>query len=250
MTYKAIDQLSDSDETDMDMSDSDNNELTGPAAKRVRTIAQPKNGDNAPKWSNPDPYTALPPVEESDKKRKDMVQLIRKARVETAANARASLPAPADDVDFIRCDSDSDEQDIEEDEEEAFIDPLTYNRGNASAQGASVALNGPPRDSTKPSLPALLVASGSGQVAPTTNQTLGNGKQRAANVVDLKSSSSLGSRKRTHDDVLKLPEHARLKPASKQPVGGAICKDWRTKSGEHSCPWARTPPPKAHISAR
>lgn len=52
-------------------------ELELNAATRHSAIAQP----NAPKWSNPEYYTALPPPDESQRKKRDVVKLIRKARV-------------------------------------------------------------------------------------------------------------------------------------------------------------------------
>lgn len=255
----------------MDMSDSDA-EPGEPTAKRARTGNQPANGDSAPKWCNPDPYDALPPVEDTDKKKKDMVQLIRKARVQATSGSRASLPALPEDEDFIRCDSDSDEHDDKDDgSDDVFIDPLTYNRGNdiANAQGAAAATAAPrpaaPQTiSTLPPKPVFTFTSGSGQVAPSA----GNGnsrsaavidltkssdmerKKRPAAVIDLTQSSDLGTRKRTHDDVLKLPSHAKLKPATKQPVGGKMVREWQPKPGQNSHPWVRDSEYKAHVNVR
>jgi non-canonical poly(A) RNA polymerase PAPD5/7 len=59
--------------------------------------------DEVPRWSNPDPYTALPPVDESNRKHKDVVKLIRKARVETAS---VTVMAVTNDQDFISFDGD------------------------------------------------------------------------------------------------------------------------------------------------
>lgn len=250
VTYRAVDQLSDSDEAAMDTSDSDN-ESGEPRAKRARTVAQTKTEDNTPKWSNPDPYDALPPIEESERKRKDMVQLIRKARVEPSENARAALPAPTEDEDFIRCDSDSDDgAKKDKDDEEVFIDPLTYNRGGASTQAAVTA---PTTDNKAPSLPnfpAAVAPSLPGPVPPPPNPPVGNGTQRAPNGLAPSNSSGLASRKRTHDDVLKLPDHARLKPVQRQPVGGAMVQEWRSKSGETTCPWIKTPITKVSVNVR
>lgn len=274
MTYKAIDQLSDSDEADMEISDSDA-EPGEPTAKRARTTNQSASGDTAPKWCNPDPYDALPPAEDTDRKKKDMVQLIRKARVQATAGSRASLPALPEDEDFIRCDSDSEEHGSDDGSDEVFIDPLTYNRGgaSASAQGA-VAATTVPRTalsqtvSTLPPKPSFAVTPGSGQVASPATQAMGNGNKRPAavidltkssntdankrraSIVDLTKSSDLGTRKRTYDDVLKLPSHAKLKPASKQPVGGKMVKEWQAKANQNSHPWVKTPSFKAHINVR
>lgn len=271
--FRALDQLSDSDEADMDISDSDNGSGE-PTAKRARTTSKPASGDSVPKWSNPDPYTALPPLEDADKKKKDMVQLIRKARVETSG-ARASLAAPGDDQDFLRFDSDSDDKD----ESEEFIDPLTYNRGPASAPGVPAtpssikappgAGNGPPVMHPLPNKPVPGPASGPGQVASHVAQSTANAvlNRQSGSIIDLTQSPTkavvtkrrgpdvdltkdLGTRKRTHDDVLKLPAHAKLKPAPKQPVGGEMVAEWAPAPGEPTCPWAQGLTRKAHVNNR
>ena len=63
--------------------DQSSDDLLQPPLKR-RALGPDKNGfkeDIVPKWSNPDPYTVLPPVDESQRKRKDVVKIIRKARI-------------------------------------------------------------------------------------------------------------------------------------------------------------------------
>jgi len=102
--YIPIEDVSDSSEAEMDMSDDDEDEDAEPKKKQVKIVKKAADGDSVPKWSNPDPYTALPPVEES-RKRKDVVKLIRKARVE-AATAKAEI-TPVDD--FISFGDDKDD---------------------------------------------------------------------------------------------------------------------------------------------
>lgn len=238
VTYRALDQLSDSDEADMDISD-DENESAQPTAKRARTATNSTPADEAPKWSNPDPYTALPPEQDPDKKKKDVVQLIRKARVEPAKSARTSLLA--DDEDFIRCDSGSED----EDNDEEFIDPLTYNRERSNNQGAprhTAALPAASGTSSEPSKAAAAHVS----VAPTANKAM----KRVDFDMDLPRSSDLGSRKRTHDDVLKLPAHAQLKAAPKRPSGGSIVSEWRLKKGENHSPWVTSPSSTTQVNVR
>ncbi|CAN8098385.1 unnamed protein product [Discula destructiva] len=260
-TYKALDQLSDSDEADMDISDSDN-PSGEPTAKRARTTTKPDDGDSAPKWSNPDPYTALPPLEDADKKKKDMVQMIRKARVDTPG-ARTSLAAPGADQDFLRFDSESDGPD---DDSEEFIDPLTYDRGPASAPvGASDPQSAASASSSKSG------TSGPGQMAPQTtaqNAVNGLGKEqkividlthsptkavvarRPVPQVDLTQTSDLGTRKRTHDDVLVPPAHSHLKPGPKYPAGPNVARDWRANERDPRCPWVKETTSQAHINIR
>lgn len=233
VTYRALDQLSDSDEADMDISD-DENDSAQPTAKRARTAANSTSADEAPKWSNPDPYTALPPEQDPDKKKKDVVQLIRKARVEPAKSTRTSLLA--DDEDFIRCDSGSED----EGDEEEFIDPLTYNRQRSNNQGATQS-NG-----AAPAAPAIIPAPSKASTALAANKPL----KRVDFDMDMPRSSDLGSRKRTHDDVLKLPAHAQLKAAPKRPSGGSIVSDWRVKKGENHSPWVTSPSSTTQVNVR
>lgn len=256
VVYRAFDQLSDSDEAEMDMSDSET-ESAEPTTKRARTTNQAASGDSVPQWSNPDPYTALPPTEDSDKKKKDMVQLIRKARVQPAQGPRNSLPA--DDEDFIRCDSESEGDD--ENDDEVFIDPLTYKRERDAGQKESAPAKVLPSitqaaRATLPSKPEFsqfgtTARTASVQVAPdVAHPPAAPSRKRAADVIDLTNSSDLGSRKRTHDDVLKLPAHAKLKPAPKQPVGGKIVSEWKAKPNENPCPWIRAPTLEFSLNTR
>lgn len=257
VVYRAFDQLSDSDEADMDMSDSDN-ESAEPTAKRARTTDKESGGDSAPKWSNPDPYTALPPTEDSDKKKKDMVQLIRKARVSAAQGPRTSLPA--DDEDFIRCDTESEEE-AEKNDDEEFIDPLTYKRGKDGGQEPPTPASALPpvplaARVTLPPKPQFLsrfaptINTAPGSVGSEAISSTASSKNRAAEAIDKAESSALGSRKRMHDDVLKLPAHAKLKPAPKQPVGGKLVSEWQAKPKENPCPWIRAPILNVSINTR
>lgn len=87
-------EISDSDEAEMDISgDEDDGQ---PKKKQARTDEKAADGDSVPKWSNPDPYTELPPPDASSGPKKDILKLIRKARIEAAAGA-LKVEEPADD---------------------------------------------------------------------------------------------------------------------------------------------------------
>lgn len=62
-----------------------------------------QHGTSLPKWSNPEYYTALPPPDESQRKKKDVVKLIRKARVAIGKNTASANQVVAND-DFISFD--------------------------------------------------------------------------------------------------------------------------------------------------
>ena len=105
MKYMTHADASDSSEEEMDMSDSDReegeiggvgldgnveSEATEPPTKRQALESMKKNGMSEPKWSNPDPYYVLPPVDESlSRKRKDPVKEIRKSRKKVEENTAA-----------------------------------------------------------------------------------------------------------------------------------------------------------------
>jgi non-canonical poly(A) RNA polymerase PAPD5/7 len=99
--FRDVNDLTESDETDMDLSDS--NDTGHRPSKRPRVGATDTTEPAAPKWSNPDPYTALPPLDESSRKKKDVVKLIRKARNTPKPSEHARISATNDD-DFISFD--------------------------------------------------------------------------------------------------------------------------------------------------
>ncbi|KAF2761358.1 hypothetical protein EJ05DRAFT_261387 [Pseudovirgaria hyperparasitica] len=111
--------LGDSTSEDEDNGASDSAaDQPGPDAKKPRNQFNQADGDSVPKWSNPDPYTALPPPDESLKKKKDVVQLIRKAKVDQEKTADGSN-AVSQNVDFISLNFDDGGND--EDDGEATV---------------------------------------------------------------------------------------------------------------------------------
>ncbi|KAF5022590.1 hypothetical protein F66182_5361, partial [Fusarium sp. NRRL 66182] len=109
--FRDVEQLSDDDELEMDISSS--SETEGPSKKRTKTADDTASGDAAPKWSNPDPYTALPCPDETTRKKKDVVKLIRKARVEDQSD---KLAASTEAEDFISFDLTEDDETSEEED--------------------------------------------------------------------------------------------------------------------------------------
>ncbi|KAI5291557.1 hypothetical protein KEM54_003592 [Ascosphaera aggregata] len=88
--FRPLEELSDSEEESMKLSDDDEDGDGAPPRKKRVVDTAPGGAPEiapAPKWSNPDPYTALPPSDESHGKKKDVVKMIRKAKVQ-AENRR------------------------------------------------------------------------------------------------------------------------------------------------------------------
>lgn len=98
--------LSDDSEQDMEFEtdDSDARHNKKPA---LADRASRADGDSVPRWSNPDPYTVLPPPDETTGKKTDFVKLIRKAKNQEAEKAATDGAVAAND-DFISFDVEED----------------------------------------------------------------------------------------------------------------------------------------------
>lgn len=280
-TYRDVDELSDSDEAAMDISDNSDNsdsDADEPARKRARTSAATtsKPEQEVPRWSNPDPYTALPPPDESTRKKKDMVQLIRKARVEAEAKKPTTQ---TEGLDFISCDLSGDEKDNRYDNKK---NPRTqnnrndYNKHSVShdAEGqdwrgttriersqesikkvGAVQLSGTntsaplSTSSTLPPKPPISLstyeahaeATSTGAPSSSTHGTNGAyGASTNTNPVDLTPSNIFGSRKRTYDESFKLLPQSSSKPSTKMHITpGNMVPEWRPVD-DNSCPWSTT----------
>lgn len=221
--YKALEDLSDSDEAEMDLSEDEDNlgqeEEIQPVKKQARTETKAADGDSVPRWSNPDPYTALPPPDESQQRKKDVVKLIRKARVTSSLNELSKPAAETDD--FISFDfGDDDAAGTENSDKASVTADDDADEGDISAMATASfshrdSIVGP-RETTKPLEHATPVM-----------------KQRQ---IDTSTDPDLGNRKRTHDDNIKGPSLI-PKPTPRNPAGGNIVPSWKAKSGVDSTPW-------------
>jgi non-canonical poly(A) RNA polymerase PAPD5/7 len=101
LKFAHLDELTDSDEADMEESSSENDDSDSNPPRKKRAV-QPVTTAAVvpPKWSNPDPYTALPPPDETQTKRPDFVKLIRKARI-AATSGPTGGDAVTTNEDFI-----------------------------------------------------------------------------------------------------------------------------------------------------
>lgn len=237
--YRDVDELSDDDERDMDISSS--SETEEPAKKRTRTAAADESGDAAPKWSNPDPYTALPCPDESTRKKRDVVKLIRKARVEDSA---AKPAAPTEAEDFLSFDfSDDDEAQSREDKDENKAaaapkpPPPPPDKVELASKGSGKLPPPPPpphptsvSSSSRLGLPVLNTNS-----LPPKPPVAPQGSQDARDTA-----GPLGSRKRTFDDEIIEPPDYKLNKGNMGPSRGNIVPEWKVKDDEERCPWATT----------
>ncbi|KIW66589.1 hypothetical protein, variant [Phialophora macrospora] len=101
--FRNLDELTDSEEEDMAQSEEEEEDEGRHVNKRARLDQGDSGIAPAPsKWSNPDPYTSLPPAGDVAAKRTDVVKLIRKARIDT----NLDLPKTKQPADFISFDAD------------------------------------------------------------------------------------------------------------------------------------------------
>ena len=99
--------LGDSGEAKSHASDDDDSDPERPRKKRAMSVDGLQDtplislpGPHAPRWSNPDPYTSIPPRSQQRNDRVDIVKLIRKSRLENAAKA-GETDEVKENLDFI-----------------------------------------------------------------------------------------------------------------------------------------------------
>ncbi|KAL8382407.1 hypothetical protein RB595_006273 [Gaeumannomyces hyphopodioides] len=225
VTYRTLGELSDSDDAEMDISDNeqegDSEKPSGHSNKKRRLAAGDTSANSVPKWSNPDPYTAAPPPDISQQKKKDVVQMIRKARVQPAVGSKPAVPENAD---FISCNLD------DSDNEDYVVLPRDSS-GRGDQLEASLLSKTPPAVSLPRAPASNSGGKPSGVDYPVNPLSLPN---RPPPPTDL------GTRKRTHDDEIKMPEHAKLKKHSTKMAVGMVSPEWQPINGRNSCPWVTT----------
>lgn len=264
--FLAADDISDSDEEQMDESDSDQGQaksdgtlpiaesvghggvstvedsMEPPAKRRALTTKSDTVQDKAsePKWSNPDPYTVLPPVDEASRKKKDVVKLIRKARKETEGMSTEHNQVAAND-DFISFGMEDDEEispanvDVRDGFGGGVPGPPTgprefshlHNLHGQKAPGASaVPINTASADKAGPE----------GRHAHTVPKVpeevvLDVGRSKIQNTSSYCGDENLGNRKRTYDDSIK----GRRKTFTHN--NGSILHEWSPAPGMDPIPW-------------
>jgi non-canonical poly(A) RNA polymerase PAPD5/7 len=219
--YRALEDLSDSDEADMEVSSDDENERKEigseeqPKKKQARIdLRQAADGDSVPKWSNPDPYTVLPPPDESQRKKMDVVKLIRKARIVSSSESATKTQAVSDD--FISFDfNDESKEDL-------------YQSQSSTDDEIGTGVPGAPKGPRGHRDP------GNTRNAHSFDQTVSKSGRRE---LETSSYPTLGSRKRKFgDEMIDAP----LLPIKRAPIkqaDGSILREWYATAGGNSTPW-------------
>ena len=224
-------------------------EATEPSRKkRIREVTDDDCDPVAsvPKWSNPDPYTVLPPPDESQKKRKDVVKLIRKARVATEQDVEASNALTAND-DFISLNFENDADDASEASDIAEVDankgvpgapsgPRQFSHLSALHSSSPLAAPG--------ATGAVVSAASLGPPPGIASPTQGNGAQPANDVwPPLNTEAALGNRKRTRDDQIKAegsPQPKKKKGGKGSDPAGMVVEEWKGIGTPSDTPWCMT----------
>ena len=219
--YIHVEDASDTEEAEKNVSDVEN-EAEQPAKKHARTERKAADGESVPKWSNPDPYTALPPPDDSQRKKKDVVKLIRKARVTNSSESSAKPDATTDD--FISFDLGGEATLIEKVEYVPTLDiadvPSGPRNGSVQKDQAKAPIIGvfpPPSSSRNDSVqkPQLIGFQG----------------------LDHSSDPALGSRKRTIRDEIVGPPKSHDGGNYRQMVSGVILSKWEVCPDVPKTPW-------------
>lgn len=213
-----------------------------PAKRRALEVKKPMERVRAiSKWSNPDPYTVLPPIDDAQRKKRDVVKIIRKARVSTEKAVIPQSQAAAND-DFISFGFEEEKTDTEENvtQKPARSDirpngsgmlevpsrPRQFShRNNLREQGPQK----PPRFASQ----TLQVSAES--MAPPPG--LGVRANSASNH-HISQDVDSGRQKSYYNERNRFnPPLKRKRPADKEPVTGDLTEDWWPEADTEITPW-------------
>lgn len=260
--FLSADDFTDSGDEPMDESDSDNDtslrsavidnkdavDGPEPPTKRRAITKHLVEGSGIPKWSNPDPYTVLPPVDEEPRKKKDVVKLIRKARIATEREKAAQNEVAAND-DFISFGLENEEAS----EAEQHTTPGVPGAPTGPRQTNQPRHNQEPRTNSAPGTHGL--PSSMGQIGPppgltsksydtlpslaTHNITPTPDKGFNQRGVQSDQDVNLGNCKRTRDDEIKSgPRRPPLPKKGKGfPPNGSLVREWVPDRDQDPTPW-------------
>jgi len=130
--FRDLDELSNDEESDMDTSTDTDDDVRKRKLARKQSANQ-ADGNSVPKWSNPDPYTVLPPSETTAGPKRDIVKLIRKAKNDAIERGEVSNAVTSND-DFIS---------FGDDDEALDIEPFQGSLNEVVASGALASTNPP-----------------------------------------------------------------------------------------------------------
>ena len=213
--FRNVDNMSDSDEENMVESDGEdiNTDAAGVGGSNTQDVSQKEH--TIPKWSNPELYTAAPPILDGSHKKKDVVKMIRKARVAAEKEASSQEPVSQND-DFIS---------FGFEDEEKTTSELNMPPPNAPSG---------PRSLQLPSVQTL------SQTHPTTKSQVPEASIAARLQDDRKRKRSPGESSLDSNDDLDIELPVRKHPKIiKKAAAGHIIDLWEADDHEDPCPWMK-----------
>ena len=200
--------------------------LEAPFKEALHEESMNKTVDLAiPKWSNPEYYTALPPPDESQRRKKDVVKLIRKARlaVPKDSNTQSQVATNADFISF-NFGNDPDPNDHDSNSEIEEVIP--------GFQGPSAALqpsnfshlhNFNRRDVDRPPEEGTSASALKKPISALENPD-GNRKRKRA-------------QEGFSEDEISIPRPPKRKKGLGRPSDGNIAQEWVPLRSQNSVPW-------------
>ncbi|KAI4125192.1 MAG: hypothetical protein LQ338_004392 [Usnochroma carphineum] len=218
--------------------------LEPPTKRRATTVKHAQEAASVPQWSNPDPYTVLPPMDEMQRKRKDVVKIIRKARIVAEKEVASENQVAAND-DFISFGLQGTH--VPDDKHRSSSPVELRSRDELGVPGAPT---GPRAFSHLNNLHSVAIdrAPGTSEHRPSASD-LGpppdsaNGYQlrsgRNVSKVDLypDQAEALGNRKRTIDDDIKGDVVPSGKKKKKAASNGWVLPQWIPRGNTDPTPW-------------
>lgn len=260
--FLSADDMSDSEEELMEESESDNDNSGGvglitpgaeaildhitpdgperPAKRQALEVKKPIERLGAmSKWSNPDPYTVLPPIDDTQRKKRDVVRIIRKARVSTEKAVISQSQAAAND-DFISFGFE--EGDI--DTEENVTQKPTLNDVRPIGSGMLREPSEPGQFSHRNNLrdQGLQNPPGS-QTVHVSAEAMGpppglEARANPASSHNISQDVDFGKRMPYNNERNRLnPPVKRKRPAGKEAVTGDLTEDWWPEANTNVTPW-------------
>ena len=262
--FLSTDDFTDSDDEPMDESDPENDishqpalndndgvsDVVEPPTKRRAVTKDSTEAATVPKWSNPDPYTVLPPVDEEPRKKKDVVKLIRKARIATEKEEATQNEVAAND-DFISFGNEDKSSNGDEGYKSPGVPgaPTGPRQANQPQRGQGLPTNGAPGTKVVSSSasvlgpPPGLSSKASNSISSHPVHELPPKPDTGVQQQDTRgaqdgSDVNLGSRKRTLEDEIKpIPRWPLTRKGKGKPSDGSLAPEWVPRNDQNPTPW-------------
>jgi non-canonical poly(A) RNA polymerase PAPD5/7 len=210
--------------------------------KRVKADITGPTEQAAPKWSNPEYFTALPPPESGLAPKKDIVQVIRKAKVESMPTQDTATNAVKENADFISFNMDDD--DMMASEEDALIEPSPPKNAPTGPSKPGKEASGKPNDDHVPKKRRNQFVSPRGPPRPFSLRQINKSKDSTGPpplpppTIDqlMTMADRMGSKTKPPPDPVQQPKGKKRKAAEISKGLGDVVSEWRSNE-TNPTPW-------------